>query len=236
MSKQTVNQLIQRAVSDAAFRRELQRDPASALAGFDLSKDERAAITSGDPTRLTALGVDQRMSKAFGLGNLNEVSKVVVSDPASAGGASLIDEISASGAGALVGPGTTGAGSASLVAPDGTGLDAGLISGDSTTSSVIVGDPAAGAAVGSSTGIAPDGTAFDAGAISGTGFTDVGDGSASAFEPADASGAGTAAFDAGATTGGLDAVDPSDLSGNASALDEASGGLDTGGDIHPTEY
>ena len=71
MSRSTVNQVVQRAIGDAAFRRQLQRDPQNALSGFDLSDDERAAITSGDPTRLTALGVDQRMSKAFGLGGLS---------------------------------------------------------------------------------------------------------------------------------------------------------------------
>lgn len=65
MSKQTVGEVIKRAVSDAAFRRQLATDPKSALRGFDLSREESAAITSGDPTKLRAFGVDQRMSKAF---------------------------------------------------------------------------------------------------------------------------------------------------------------------------
>ena len=93
MSKGTVNQVIQRAIGDAAFRRQLQSDPKKALSGFDLTADERSAITSGDPGKLTALGVDQRMSKAFNLSGISAASASAVSpDLAGASAKSLIDE------------------------------------------------------------------------------------------------------------------------------------------------
>ena len=67
MSKEALAKVVQRAISDGAFRRQLSSDPATALRGFDLSADESAAIRSGDAGRLTAMGVELRMSKAFTL-------------------------------------------------------------------------------------------------------------------------------------------------------------------------
>ena len=277
MSKHSVNQVIQRAISDAAFRRQLQRDPANALAGFDLSTDERAAITSGDPTRLTALGVDQRMSKAFGLGGISEVSKTVVGDDiVTGGGAAFLDEGSSAGTAGLVSPNTAEGGNADLLIPgtasagtgiftdsdgttldagvadpnaqagaaaadvtsgaqgtgiftdsDGTTLDAGIVSTDPSGNAVIVGDPA------SPTTSAVDGldtsgdlNVIDPGLEGGrTDFIDVGDGSA-----------GDANYiDAGLVGGGQAGFDPGDLNTDSSVLDQSSGGLDTGGDIRPTE-
>src|SRR5207249_2675529 len=51
----------------AACRRHLQTNPKAALKEFDLSTAEMAAITSGDPGKLTALGIDQRMSRMFAI-------------------------------------------------------------------------------------------------------------------------------------------------------------------------
>lgn len=68
MSKEAITKVVQRAISDAGFRRQLGTDPSGALRGFDLSADEAAALRAGDAGRLSALGVDQRMSKAFALG------------------------------------------------------------------------------------------------------------------------------------------------------------------------
>src|SRR5438270_5058927 len=65
MASKNLGAVIQRAISDGAFRRQLQSDPAAALRGFNLTPDEVAAIRSGDSGRLMSLGVDQRMSKAF---------------------------------------------------------------------------------------------------------------------------------------------------------------------------
>jgi len=67
MSKEALAKVVQRAISDGAFRKQLSTDPTGALRGYDLSGDERAAIGSGDAGRLSVLGVDQRMSKAFSL-------------------------------------------------------------------------------------------------------------------------------------------------------------------------
>ena len=68
MSKGTLGQVVKRAISDAGFRRQLQSDPEGALKGFDLSSDERAALRSGDASKLSSMGIDQRMSKAFAMG------------------------------------------------------------------------------------------------------------------------------------------------------------------------
>lgn len=134
MSKQSVNQVIQRAIGDAAFRRQLQRDPAGALSGFDLTADERAAVTSADPTRLTALGVDQRMSKAFAIGGMS-ASQVVTGETAGGLAPVLVDESTMTGHGALIDPGNAGS-------------DAALISGDTASSAVLVPDAGAAATSG----------------------------------------------------------------------------------------
>jgi hypothetical protein len=68
MASKNLGAVIQRAISDGAFRRQLQADPAAALRGFNLTPDEVAAIRSGDSGKLMSLGVDQRMSKAFTVG------------------------------------------------------------------------------------------------------------------------------------------------------------------------
>ena len=60
---EALNKVIERASTDAAFRSRLQSDPASALAGYDLTPDERAAVLSGDPGRMGSLGLDTRVSK-----------------------------------------------------------------------------------------------------------------------------------------------------------------------------
>ena len=64
MSK-NLEKVIQRAISDAAFRRQLQSNPEAALRGFKLTQDEVAALRGGDAGKLTSLGIDQRMSKTF---------------------------------------------------------------------------------------------------------------------------------------------------------------------------
>ena len=68
MAKGTLGQVVQRAISDAAFRNRLRTDPGGALSGFDLTPAERAAIQSGDAAKLASFGVDQRMSKTFAMG------------------------------------------------------------------------------------------------------------------------------------------------------------------------
>ena len=63
MSRESLTQVVERASTDPAFRAELHMDPQSALAGYDLSAEERAALVSGDTSRVEALGVDARVTK-----------------------------------------------------------------------------------------------------------------------------------------------------------------------------
>lgn len=67
MTRQVLEQIVNRAISDASFRQQLRTNPGAALREYKLSKDEVGALTSGDPTRLSALGVDQRMSRLFAI-------------------------------------------------------------------------------------------------------------------------------------------------------------------------
>jgi hypothetical protein len=92
MASKNLGAVIQRAISDGAFRRQLQSDPAAALRGFNLTSDEIAAIRSGDSSKLMSLGVDQRMSKAFSVGGAmaGGPARSTVSDLTAGGTASTI--------------------------------------------------------------------------------------------------------------------------------------------------
>ena len=139
MSSKNLEKVIQRAISDAAFRRQLQSNPEAALRGFKLTSDEVTALRSGDAGRLMSLGVDQRMSKAFQIGDPNlmnrasvdglsmggtavadqgatRLSSAVVGDPQSEGGAA-IDPGNVSRGPAAVDPGNVGRG------PSGVDMD-----------------------------------------------------------------------------------------------------------------
>src|SRR3954467_5696132 len=106
MSKEALAKVVQRAIGDGAFRRQLSTDPATALRGFDLPTDESAAIRSGDAGRLTAMGVELRMSKAFTLSSeqtTGDAARPVLSNDL---GASFTGRMSAgpqtAGSGALI--------------------------------------------------------------------------------------------------------------------------------------
>lgn len=92
MTETVLRQIVQQAVRNGSFRARLRSDAAAALAGFDLTADERSALASGDPEQLTALGVDRRMSKAFTVGFFDDASKMVVSDDTSGATPVLVDE------------------------------------------------------------------------------------------------------------------------------------------------
>ncbi|HZS02812.1 MAG TPA: Os1348 family NHLP clan protein [Chloroflexota bacterium] len=62
---ETLRQVIERASTDAAFRARLQSDPASALAGYDLTPEETAALLSRDAADVPSLGVDARATKQY---------------------------------------------------------------------------------------------------------------------------------------------------------------------------
>ena len=132
MTSKQLGTVIQRAISDGAFRRQLQSDPTSALRGFDLTPDEVSAIRGGDPTKLSALGVDQRLSKTFALGDaLSSVSRSsTVSDLNTSGSTSLIDGGGAGGSSALIDGGRAD-GQALISDGNADGARAGLV-GDPT--------------------------------------------------------------------------------------------------------
>ena len=129
MSKEALAKVVQRAISDAAFRRQLNSDPAGALRGFDLSSDEMSAIRTGDAGRLTTLGVDQRMSKAYTLGT-SFASRNAASDLTPGGGPAMVDDASGVAGGKTSIPGD----------PTRPGGSADIDGGTSGTSTVRVGD------------------------------------------------------------------------------------------------
>lgn len=67
MSKQDLVKVVQRSINDAAFRRQLTTDTDSALRGYSLTPDEIGALRNRDAGKLTAFGVDTRMSKVFAI-------------------------------------------------------------------------------------------------------------------------------------------------------------------------
>jgi hypothetical protein len=67
VSKEALTKVVQRAISDPAFRRQLASDASGALRGYDLTADEIGAMQARDAAKLTAFGVDVRMSKVFTL-------------------------------------------------------------------------------------------------------------------------------------------------------------------------
>lgn len=56
MSRYDLNVLLYRLKKDGAFRERFKRDPGQALAGADLTEDERQAFLRWDPHRLNELG------------------------------------------------------------------------------------------------------------------------------------------------------------------------------------
>jgi len=60
VSVDALNAVLDRAMADAAFRASLAADPASALAGYDLTDEERSKFTTWSAS---AERLEQRMSK-----------------------------------------------------------------------------------------------------------------------------------------------------------------------------
>ncbi|GAC1493272.1 MAG: hypothetical protein NVS1B1_11120 [Candidatus Limnocylindrales bacterium] len=146
MTSKQLGTVIQRAISDGAFRRQLQSDPTSALRGFDLTSDEVAAIRGGDPTKLSSLGVDQRLSKTFALGDaLGSVSRSsTVSDLNTSGSTALPDGGAAGGQNALSDVGRSdGQALISDGGSDGVAHDAARFGDADGARDGIVGDPTA---------------------------------------------------------------------------------------------
>jgi len=55
--------VLERASMDASFRAQLSSDPETALAGYALTPEERAALLSGDSHQSDELGLDTRSTK-----------------------------------------------------------------------------------------------------------------------------------------------------------------------------
>src|SRR6266550_6986668 len=102
MSSKNLEKVIQRAISDAAFRRLLQSNPEAALRGFKLTTEEVTAIRASDAGRLMSLGIDQRMSKAVSVSADTLVNRSSV-DGLSIGGSAISDQGVSRLAGANVG-------------------------------------------------------------------------------------------------------------------------------------
>jgi hypothetical protein len=66
MSRDDLNDAVERVLVDRAFRALLVGDPDRALADHELTADERAALLVGDPRRLEELGVDERLTRRTG--------------------------------------------------------------------------------------------------------------------------------------------------------------------------
>ena len=66
MSQEAMMKVLEKASTDTAFRDELKKNPEAALKSYDLTADERAALTSGDASKIESMGVDSRVSKLQG--------------------------------------------------------------------------------------------------------------------------------------------------------------------------
>jgi hypothetical protein len=58
MSVYAVNYLCREVLRDHTFRAAMKADPAAAMADYDLSDEERAALLAGDVAKLYRLGVN----------------------------------------------------------------------------------------------------------------------------------------------------------------------------------
>jgi hypothetical protein len=58
-----LRKVLERASVDTAFRARLESDPQTALAGYELTAEEQAALTRRDAPPLRGLAVDTRISK-----------------------------------------------------------------------------------------------------------------------------------------------------------------------------
>jgi hypothetical protein len=63
MSRTALVQVVERASTDVAFRAQLASNPESALAGYELTAEERAVLLRGDHDQLREVGVEARISK-----------------------------------------------------------------------------------------------------------------------------------------------------------------------------
>ena len=68
MPSPAFQQLFERIFSEDGFEARLCAEQGELLDQFELTSDERAALLSGDASRVLQLGLDERVSKHFGGG------------------------------------------------------------------------------------------------------------------------------------------------------------------------
>jgi hypothetical protein len=65
MSHRDVSRFVTRALEDYHLRQKLESDPDAALADFDITAEERAAILSADEHALQRLGLDPMTARSW---------------------------------------------------------------------------------------------------------------------------------------------------------------------------
>lgn len=67
MSKKSVEAIIGKAAVDAEFRRKLLDNPSDVLSGFELSEEEKEALTNLDQEKLEVFSqsLDERLTKGW---------------------------------------------------------------------------------------------------------------------------------------------------------------------------
>ena len=65
MSREAVEQFIERASTDPDFKSLVINSPETAFRDFDLTTPERTALFTGDPDRLQSLGIDSSLTEQF---------------------------------------------------------------------------------------------------------------------------------------------------------------------------
>jgi hypothetical protein len=86
MSKQAVQEVIGKAVTDSEFREALFANPDEALAGYQLTEDEIVALKSVDAETMESFAgsLDERISKAFVAGLMAGTGPQAIVDPTQA--------------------------------------------------------------------------------------------------------------------------------------------------------
>jgi hypothetical protein len=72
MSREHLNHVLHRARAYAGFRTALLRDPDDALAEYDLTPAERAALRAHDAARLLSLGAEAELAQWWSTVAVNE--------------------------------------------------------------------------------------------------------------------------------------------------------------------
>jgi len=62
MSKQAMHAILDRACKDPRFCLQMVEDPDAAMAAFDVTPEERAALKSCQREKLVEVGLDERMT------------------------------------------------------------------------------------------------------------------------------------------------------------------------------